>query len=223
MEKSHGILVGSDRAQEWLLEWWWQKYSRHNRYPVAFIDFGMSEEAVERFKTRGRVIPFPYEVDVRSTPDLQAQAESVYGQNVTHFRSCWFKKPLAFTLSPFEKTLWLDNDCEVLGPLDQLFEFEGLALAKEISGACEYNSGVVVYEKNHPVIQEWALASQTSSDRYIGDQELLCDLLQRRQFPVQVLPPEFNWRMSQGINIHALIIHWIGSGKEIIQKFGGLS
>ena len=227
-----GVLVASDQGQEWLLEWWWKNYSRYNDYPIAVVDFGMSQEAADRFKKRGEVIPFCAQQEV---------GRAGYEEEVEHLRKYWFKKPHALTLSPFKKTLWLDNDCEVLGSLEPLFAYEGLALAEELEwirsqdkkesreykrnlSRARYNTGVIVYEKGHPVIQEWAIHSQDSCDQFLGDQDLLWHLIQQKQIKVNELPQEYNWRMAQGINIEALIIHWVGFwGKGVIQKLGGLS
>ncbi len=51
-----GILIGCDQNQEWMLEWWWAHYSRHNCYPVAFVDFGMSQEAKKWCQSKGHWI-----------------------------------------------------------------------------------------------------------------------------------------------------------------------
>ena len=54
-----GIVVGADLTQEWLLPWWWSHYSRFNSLPVAFIDFGMSDEMKKWCQERGELIPLP--------------------------------------------------------------------------------------------------------------------------------------------------------------------
>ena len=59
---SRGILVGSDKKSEWLLPIWWKHYSFHFTHPVAFVDFGLSENGKKFCKERGELIPF--EIDV---------------------------------------------------------------------------------------------------------------------------------------------------------------
>ena len=47
LKEGDGVIVGSDYSQEWLLPWWWENYTKHNRYPVTFVDFGLSQEPIE--------------------------------------------------------------------------------------------------------------------------------------------------------------------------------
>jgi hypothetical protein len=54
-----GIIVGCDANQEWLLPWWWDHYCKHNSYPVAFVDFGMSEAALAWCQEKGQCISLP--------------------------------------------------------------------------------------------------------------------------------------------------------------------
>ena len=54
--KEKGILVGCDSKQEWLLEWWYERYSAENQFPVTFADFGMSEKAKAWCARHGELI-----------------------------------------------------------------------------------------------------------------------------------------------------------------------
>ena len=49
-----GVVVGSDIGSEWMLEWWFNNYSKHNDFPVTFVDYGMSLEASRWCEERGR-------------------------------------------------------------------------------------------------------------------------------------------------------------------------
>ena len=53
---SSGILVATDKQIEWMLPWWWHHYSKHNRYPVVFVDLGMTETAKAWCRQRGKLI-----------------------------------------------------------------------------------------------------------------------------------------------------------------------
>ncbi len=244
MANNAGILVGADRKIEWLLDFWWSCYQKHNSAPVAFVDFGMSTKARRFCAARGAVIDLQMRAEIapRSKIDLDVAQkwEKTYGKAIWKQRQSWFKKPFALLQTPFERTVWLDLDCEVLGPLDQMFDFccQDAALAKETEGhhlqekqqgqlldaEIHYNSGVIVYQKNAPLLQLWAQSAGSLNSQFWGDQQLLSRLIFLEQFPIRELEPEYNWRMSQGLNMQALIIHWVGHwGKEYIRKYGGLS
>ena len=218
-----GILVASDKNGEWLLDWWWNNYSRENSYPVAFIDFGMSNEKLKWCSERGQTIEFPFTLKTTENKEFLEKAKAQYGNEIHAARNCWFKKPLALTLTPFKQTIWLDTDCEVLGSLSKLFNYKGLALAKTGIGSDEYNSGVVIYEKNSPIIQKWADNAVSNNANYIGDQDLFSHMVFNEQLKVTDLPFEYNWNISNGINENALIIHWSSTwGKTYIKKHGGI-
>ena len=197
-----GILVAADQNQEWLLPWWWENYIKHNSYPVTFVDFGMSQEACNWCNTKGTLIKFPFSLAVETTESLLAEGKRMLIKDVHQSRQAWFKKPLAFTLTPFEQTLWLDSDCEVLGSLAPLFNYCGLSLAREGENSNEYNSGVVLYQKNCPIIQEWAEASKISHPHHVGDQTVLTDLIHTKNLPIFILPRPYHslsWRIRKEV------------------------
>ncbi|HSX04364.1 MAG TPA: hypothetical protein VLG76_06520 [Rhabdochlamydiaceae bacterium] len=240
----NGVIVGADRKIEWLLGFWWSHYKKHNMLPVTFVDFGMSPKAKKWCAARGSVVSLNMTVPIAPKSKIVSQVarqwEDVYGKQVWKLRQSWFKKPFALLQTPYERTLWLDLDCEVLGPLSELFDFCGpqIALVRETEGAhlhekeqnqllegeILYNSGVIIYQKNAPLIQRWAEAVSGQNGSFWSDQQLLSRLIYLEKFKIKELVPEYNWRMSQGINFQALIIHWVGTwGKEFIRKHGGFS
>ncbi|MGE5196875.1 MAG: hypothetical protein ACM3JI_06060 [Anaerolineae bacterium] len=241
-----GVLVATDRSQEWLLPWWWSNYRARNRFPVTFVDFGMTLEAQKWCSSKGDLIAidssFPSIALKEHVPsELRAKWEAIYGQTIWQARLNWFKKPWAMARFPYNYTLWLDIDCEVLGPLDPLFaacaKKPSLYLAVETCPSYEsevanelispdatlYNSGVVVYPKNSFLISEWSRIATLENHRFWNDQSLLSHLIFSTKEPVCRLDPIYNWRISQGVNIEAVIIHWVGHwGKNYIKTFGGL-
>ncbi len=234
-----GIVCGADRDQEWLLPWWWSRLKEHDDRPVVFCDFGMSEEALLWCRKRGEVISIAFDPQAVAPkesidPHLAALWEHCYTSTVWDFRDVWFKKAFVFLKSPFEKTLWLDLDCEVLAPLDPLFDLSleeaQLGIMREFNlthlprfhPEALYNSGVIVCRHGAPLIEQWAEGSLTQTDRFWGDEVLLSHLINTMRVPVEEIPGVFNWRLSQGININAVICHWIGGGgKAFIRQFGG--
>jgi hypothetical protein len=242
--ESSGILVGADRRGEWLLDFWWANYSKHNKFPVSFVDFGMSKKAQKWCAARGELIALGVHAPAAMKARIErAQAlawEERHGKEIWHHRTSWYKKPFALLLSPYEKTVWLDLDCEVLGPLDALFAEckEEVALVKEpetahkkeagegrlLPGETLYNSGVILYRKGAALLHLFAQAVALQSKEFWGDQQLLSRLIHLHKLPVQELAAEYNWRMSQGVHFNAFIVHWVGPwGKAFIRKYGGLS
>ncbi len=222
-----GVIVGCDQKQEWMLPWWWSHYRTHNDLPVAFIDFGMTDHAREWCKARGALITlkapkgFVY-LQSQISSHLQETWEKKYGSHLWSGRDLWFYKPFALLQSPFKKTIWLDLDCEVLGPISHLFNklhsHSGFALVQDTIDT-GYNSGVVVYDKSSPLLSLWASACIRTNDQFLGDQEVLTHLIQDRDIEVSELPSKYNWVVKSGINPEAVVLHWSGSwGKQVIRN-----
>ena len=218
-----GVLVGSDSRQEWLLPWWWENFRKHSSYPVTFVDFGLSQEKKAWCKDRGECI------SLRSPPLFVKDREEVESSFVedweSHYpdtfwtsREAWFKKPLACLLSPYERTLWCDLDCEVVKPLDGLMracdERVGIALAKDFSSDSIYNSGVIVFQKEHSLIQEWAKQSIEKNGAFRGDQDLLSQIIAEKNIPIRELPPIYNWSVGYGEKEDVVIYHWLGDAAK---------
>ena len=141
-------------------------------------------------------------------------------------RKAWFKKPLGFLQTPFQWTLWLDLDCEVLDSLNPLFEdpTTQLAMVKEPSSSLEaqyklnlltpgtlvYNSGVLFYPHGYPLLTHLAQVAESQSKFFMGDQDLLANLLHAKPNCVKELSNIYNWRIAEGFNPEAIIIHWVG-------------
>ncbi len=216
-----GIVVGSDDRQEWLLPWWWENYRRHNSFPVAFVDFGLSERMKEWCRGRGELVSLRVaDVFVKDRDEVEGSRveewEKAYGEGFWYSRKAWFKKPLACLRSPFQKSIWMDTDCEVLGKLDPLFELSGMAIAKDQVNE-GYNSGVVVFQRDDPIIQEWVDLSFEKNGEFRGDQELLSVILQGKS--ICELPPIYNWSVGYGENPEAVICHWLGDmGKMALRN-----
>lgn len=232
---TQGIVVGSDLKQEWLLPWWWSHYSKHNSYPVAFFDFGMSSNALAWCKKRGIVYPVKREINLKEI-SLQRKEkwEQRYGEGIWLFRSSWFKKPYALEQSPFDVNCWLDLDCQVRGSLSSVFASlkSDIAMVKELDdvqkqdldlnynlpGEISYNSGVIVYRRNAEFLALWAEAAKDQNHLFLGDQTLLSRLIYLYDIAVTELPLNFNWFHHLGPNPEALILHFIQSAKLEILK-----
>jgi len=233
---AQGIICGCDAVQEWLLDWWWSSYSECNAFPVTFFDFGMSKEAKKWCQTRGELKSLqdftllPYQ----GGSELIDEFKRAHGEKMWEYRKAWFCKPLAMLQSPYERSLWLDLDCEVMQPLDPLMNFPmgEVSFAAARGFRCEglplyhqkvfFNSGVVLFERKAPIIEKWALMALHENENYLGDDQILSQLILKEQLPLAELPFEYNWQPGEGINFNALIVHWIGKeGKKYIREKGG--
>jgi hypothetical protein len=221
--KKMGILVGSDARQEWLLPWWWENFRRHNQYPVSFVDFGLSQEKKAWCRERGELIalrtPPLFVKDREEVCGALAEGwESHYPDTFWASREAWFKKPLACLQSPYERTIWCDLDCEVVQPLDGLMracdDVSGIALAKDFSSQEMYNSGVIVFQKNHPLIQEWAKQSIEKNGLFRGDQDLLSQIIAEKGLSICELSPIYNWSVGFGKREDVVIYHWLGDAAK---------
>lgn len=210
------VCVGADRNYEWMLKWWWKNYSQHNDFPVAFMNFGMSESAVQFCQERGVCIDVSGNIN----------------------KSNWFKKPLGMLMVPTTgKVTFMDIDCEVKKNLQPLFdgvssdEEVGLTVDKA-NDYCKkfydppYASGVVVFKQGNEFIRQWDLACQKADGRkYRGDQELMNMIIREREDAginttrITTLPDKYQWlRLYGDPHPDSHIIHWTGEdGKYIIR------
>lgn len=225
---SKGVVVGCDQTQEWMLEWWWSNYIRYNKYPVAFIDFGMSSKAQNWCKNKGHWIKldapqnfvFPKSL---ISPELTTEWENTYGKDLWRGREKWFYKPYALEQTPFDEAIWLDLDCEITGSLAPLFHkihlHSKMALVKEHGLEEGYNSGVIAYHKNSPLLSLWRDLCFHQNDQFLGDQDALTFLINSEDVEVTELPSKYNWVIRDGVNTDAIVLHWAGPwGKEVIRS-----
>jgi hypothetical protein len=163
---------------------------------------------------------------------LIKHGESVYGEHVWASRLHWFKKPFALLHSPYKIAIWMDIDCEVLGSLTPLFSklVSELALVREspffnlpfFHPDVLYNGGMIVFKHGSPFIQKWAQGALEMNHLFLGDDQLLSYLIYLHRFEIQELPEIYNWKLSQGLNLAAVVLHWVAGGKEYIRIHGGL-
>jgi hypothetical protein len=226
-----GIILGADITQEWLLPWWWKNYSKYNAFPVVFIDFGLSFEMKEWCRERGQLIPlrvFHDFVAERSAldPQLVDEWERCFRNQFWDSRNVWFKKPLACLQTPFQRSLWIDNDCEIKGSLEPLFTFAdqetGIAMVPEPIQEYKYtiyNSGVFPFRNGIKVILDWGKKCLEETHIFRGDQEAFSHLVFEQKLQIPEIPRIYNWSRIAKESPHALVLHWHGEhGKLAIRK-----
>jgi hypothetical protein len=226
-KQKEGVIVASDQTLEWILPWWLKQYQKHNSYPVAFIDLGLSFEKKVWCKQHGEYIPLRV-VDFAEEPDSETETAWIkdFGSQFKESRNAWFKKPLACLQSPFERTIWIDIDCEIRGSISPLFEFAkkpiGFGMVKESfspsKGYSIYNSGVIAFRQNHPLLLNWAEDCLKLNKHFLGDQDILSHIIAEKGISIEEIPPIFNWSRCQADLPEAIIQHWHGyHGKYVIQ------
>lgn len=231
LNDENGVIIGADITQEWLLPWWWEHYRKHNTYPVAFVDLGLSLEMKDWCREHGELMPLRIydgfvkekaEVDPLVAQDLEEE----FGKQFWDCRKAWFKKPLACLQTRFQRTIWIDVDCEVRGSIQELFKFadepSGIAMAKDQCDAPIhypiYNSGVIAFRRNLELILLWARNCLEQNHVFRGDQEVFSHLIAETRRAIGEIPPLYNWSRCQKEQADAMILHWHGVyGKHVIR------
>jgi len=226
--KEEGVLVAADANQEWLLSWWWENYSRFNQYPVTFVDLGLTEQGRRWCDERGAWLAMP-KCDLpiadksQIDPGLVAEWEFFYGKTFWPKRPLFFLKPLICLQTPYEKTLWLDLDCEVRCCVSEVFAYlqnPGFCISQDLTLSSTqqktiYNGGVIGFSKRHPLLIEWSKRVFDQNAFFFSDQELLSHLIVEG---ITVLPSLYQWSHYFGDNAIARIVHWHGElGKKAIK------
>lgn len=146
----------------------------------------------------------------------------------------WFKKPAAMVDASrrADKVCWIDTDCEVLGPLDSIWEYtqpNKLSMVEDIPwskrrGETWHNSGVVLFENRPNILDEWYVAVKNNPK--VGDQEVLHEIVKegfRRDIHIHSLPTKYNvlrLMTLDGMQVpDTLIRHHTGAkGKDHIKR-----
>jgi hypothetical protein len=155
-------------------------------------------------------------------------------KNVEGFRSRWLKT-FVNRLSPFHKTLFLDADIVPLRPIDDLWEYEGLAMAlayRPTIGECDhispdeyrytlarlspsmpqFNSGVIRFDRSTTVdrlFECW----RTEWRRFGRHDQLALARAIAITSPPNLLPQKFN-QHSTNIDINSVLGHFSGENQK---------
>jgi len=187
----HGVLLVCDSKFEHMFDWWIEKYSKYNDISICLIDAGLSDNFI---KSHSDIM-----IKKINTPDTMKN------------KHMW--KPFILRLSPFKKTVYIDLDCEIRGPIVKLFEYSDFAMAKDVSNSFDekndrdpFDCSVIVYENSSKTIDLWCDAMIEDSKVNFttsGDQQVF----NRSSFPCNEIDPKYNWVRLQGPNPEATIIH----------------
>ena len=208
------FLVGADDQLEDLLPWWYANVRKHNpNIDVTVADFGLTQNGKHWAETNADKV-LTYE---------------------RHPKYAWFYKPTAMVDCPYEYTCWLDLDCEVLKPVDEIFNYptdEKMALTQDVvrgnpdpdPGRFWWATGVNVVKGKPKILRDWAYHTKHSDQR--GDQEVLHQMIEvnpEYNNMIIKMPLEYQWLRISLVNRHdspdKKIIHWTGPvGKRHIRE-----
>ena len=201
------FLTGSDKKLEDLLPWWHDNLRKyHPHEPIVFADFGLSESMRRWCKQRGEL--------------LEIGKHPIYA---------WHNKPAAIWQCPYETRCWLDLDCEVVAPVEEIFEYAriGLAVTEDVVrgttwehayGKVPLATGVVGAIGDCQIVKRWSEVTRQAVFR--GDQESLNAMLGGSRSGIAVMPREFQWlRLEGALSGNQRLIHWTGvQGKNKIRE-----
>ena len=206
------FLTGCDSNTEWMLDWWFKNYKKHNskNIPVIFANFGVSKVLRENIDTH-----FDYVIDMQP-----------------HETKNWFLKPEAMIRASklANKICWIDTDCEILRPIGNIFEYSvenKLSMTEDLPwtkrrGETWHNSGVVLFEGTPRILKEWR--DQINVSPAVGDQEVLHAMLRddplKKRVYIEDLPNIYNWLRIQLLDgqdsSKKKIIHYVYN-KQVLQ------
>jgi len=220
-----GVIIGVDKNQQWMLEWWGRNYLRFNKYPVLIVDFGLTAHGRQLAESLGFAL-------TQDVVELEARG---------NFKEA-FKKPLGCLRTPFFQTIWLDTDTEVNGDLAPIFEHSergrvGVTIDRGTpqrfkdampADAVIYNSGCVSYLHGDELIQKWAMTTvltcmlDPQPGKLLcpcGDQETLALAIRKyAKHRISAIPKEQVSLRLGGDPDECLIKHWTGrDGKKVIK------
>lgn len=206
------FVTGCDNKTEWMLGWFVKNYYKHNKTPLVFANFGVSEIGMNIVSSSCASI-----IDLTNTGDRG-----------------WFKKPQAMIEASklANYVCWIDTDCHVLADISDIFnKVEPNKLAMVEDGPWSkrreetwHNTGVVAFQDRPPILNEWA--QEVKKYPNVGDQEVLHTILRkdlRRHIHITTIPPEYNWlrlMVKDGQDSKKKkVMHWTGiAGKQHIES-----
>ncbi len=243
-KKTVGILTACDQRQEWMLRGWYHHLRlQHPDIPIAFGDFGMSEAAKDWCRSKGTLIPTS-DIPVYTLPANYEYGWQYGGKKWVGTllyehpdRFLVFRKPFLMQKSPFDRTIWLDMDCQVLKSLSclffknlspnllaiglawpkQTFAMHSLNDAQQMPVLC-YNSGVVVFEKSSPLLKFWADFTMHAGHNFSCDDHILSFAIQNYGFPTVTLPFYYNRPVQAPKHSKTAVLHWMREGPKHILR-----
>lgn len=213
------ILTGCSSKYEENIPWWISKIRKQTDIPLIFADFGLSTEAKNFVKKN---------------------CQGVLNFNVSSENFFWGLKQIAFSACTdiAEKLLWIDQDCEIIGSIEPLFELCSLdtdfCISKDLPTLRypneekiyhnQFQAGLFLSSPKHPIIQEWKRLLETENNDQKAISSILNTSSSYRQ-GLKIIPWNLHCpRLCLEQQIRASgkipnIIHWTGFiGDEILKS-----
>ena len=227
-----GVITGCDERQEWMLKWWWDNYSKQNAFPVTFFDYGMSTSARLWCEKRGHVIPFTLPPSLAINKEdvpINTKWHDTLSDYIWNRRNVWFTKAFSLLHTPYDKSLWIDLDCEVKKPIDPLFDFceegDGFAVTYNVDHADVdwkkrgillphekgYQVGVFSYKRKSPVIDKWLEDCYQNHKQEFTEQSSLSHAIHKGKFQIFIFSNIYNWLEPDLEMPEIAIVHHVGS------------
>jgi len=205
------FITGVDENHEWMLKWWYRNITKHNPdVHITICDFGMSQK-------------------VRTWAYQNADHFIEYSK---HPKNAWYLKTQVLLDSPYEYTCWLDADIEVLGNIQDVFQYAQpgkICLTKDWIRKFHTNkqwwaTGFNLIKGYSDILNDWHSICKQAKVR--GDQEALQELVINnpvRNQEVIELPQTYQWlriSLQKGWDDpKKKTIHWTGPvGKKHIKE-----
>ena len=230
-----GIVVGCDKHQEWLLKWWWNSYSKNNHLPVTFFDFGMTPSARNWCKKQGQVssfsLPSGFLTKKEAFP-LPCHWPKRWVNTVRDQRLIWFTKAFSLLKTPYEKTLWVDLDCQCRKTVDHVFDFcdqeNGFAVALDdedtvkqwkqmgflLQNITGYQTGVIAFFSHSKVMTAWTEHCLLYRNVEYSEQTALSHMIAKKKWNIPLLPNDYNWLTPEREYSKTVIAHYGGEERK---------
>lgn len=237
IKEKKGALVAFNKTMQPLLLWWYKSLRKYSSLPIAFVGLGISENVKKWCKDHGYFFDSEKYVSFFKKKQVPAKQKEKWFQflkeDVTDIRPYWFTKPIAMMQTPFEKTLYLDIDCEIKASIDEIFFYSDkkneIALCKDLYEIISqkdknqkeilFNSGVIIYKNKSEIIEKWAKLSLECYNNFLGDQDLLSHIIHKYKYNPKILPIFWNWHVALKEDKKIKIRHWGGSSKiKLLEK-----
>ena len=222
-----GVIIGADKTQEWMLDWWYFHYKKYNSYPITICDFGLSGQGKKQAQKMGTLLDIQKESLLKyfsQSLKTPPHWEKSYARcDLDRMHPIWMLKPCAMKLTLFEHTIWVDLDCEIRDSLSPIFEsnsgftcaldtkkFEaGLKQNGVLSqDASAFNTGVIGYKRGCNIIDLWVEEIFENHNKYPSDQDALSQLIYQYNLNIDILKTTFNAHASKQNDPKMKVIHW---------------